>query len=174
MQSLMREAQVAMLGAFDRTDTVTAAQLHAAAAGFSEKTENRGRAELTREGVLIRSKRGMEGEVTYTISRAASLPGKYCSRPFLKKNQERQRTVDNAPAALLAAEYDDDYDGAADLDNDEGARTAGSAWGWIVPISICICGLVAIGFMRRRLGAFPIGKLEPFPGAFDFVPESDA
>ncbi len=62
-RSLVRAAQEAMLGAFDLADTVTAAQLHAAAAGFSQKTENRGRAELTREGVLVRSKGGMQGEV---------------------------------------------------------------------------------------------------------------
>jgi hypothetical protein len=48
VQNLVREAQAAMLRAFDRADTVTAAQLHAAMAGFSEKTASRGRAELTR------------------------------------------------------------------------------------------------------------------------------
>ncbi len=56
----------------------------------------------------------------------------------------------------------------------ESTRTVSRTWDWLVPIIICICGLGAIGFMRRRFGAFPIGKPESLPGAFDFARESDA
>ena len=61
-----------------------------------------------------------------------------------------------------------------DAIDDESTRTVSRSWDGLVPIIICVCGLGAIGFMRRRFGAFPIGKPEPFPGAFDFARESDA
>jgi hypothetical protein len=162
VQNLVREAQAAMLRAFDRADTVTAAQLNAAMAGFSEKTASRGRAELTREGVLVRSKRGMEGEVTYRIDRATSLAMKYRSLPFSKTDQRGHRMADNAAAAFSTEGYDadDGVDGAIDY---EGTRSVAKAWGWLVPIIICICSLGAICFVRRRFGASPIGKPEPFP-----------
>jgi hypothetical protein len=142
-----------MLGAFDLADTVTAAQLHAAAAGFSEKTENRGRAELTRDGVLVRGKRGMEGEVTYTIDREQLAPVATTlgRRSFSTTRQPWRRTSTNVAAT---EEYADDYgdDDADDYDD------AGNAWGWIAAIGISVCGLATIVFVRRRFGAFPIAS----------------
>ena len=162
MTTRVRQVQAALLGAFDRADTVTAAQLHAAAAGFSEKTENRGRAELTRDGVLVRGKRGMAGAVTYTIDRAASLAMKYRSRRFSTTRQKRQRMATHDDATLPAEQYHDDYDDADDVNDETGYEspgTAGSAWGWIVPIGFFVCGLGAIGLVRRKF-ALPIGNAD--------------
>ena len=105
--SLLREAQAAILAAFDNANTITAAQLRVATAGFSKKTANRGRAELTRAGVLVRSRRGMEGEVTYTIDQRhlTSLAAQYRSRRFSKTDQQRQRMANNA-AACSTQEHD--------------------------------------------------------------------
>ena len=61
-----------------------------------------------------------------------------------------------------------------DAIDDKSTRTVSRGWGGLVPIIICVCGLGAIGFVRRRFGEFPIEKPEPFRGAFDFAPESDA
>jgi hypothetical protein len=61
----------------------------------------------------------------------------------------------------------------ADKAGHESVPAADSPWGWIITVAIFICGLGFV-FVRRRFGAFPIGKPEPFPGAFDFAPESDA
>lgn len=175
----MREAQAALLGAFDRADTVTAAQLHAAAAGFSERTANRGRANLTRDGLLIRGKRGMDGEVTYTIDRRqlAAAAGNGSSWPFPRRNRQRARMADNAFAAFSAAEYDD-ADNVDDIDDEtdyDSARAAGSAWGWIVTIAVFVCGLV---WVRRRFVSLAIGNaagtgsmsLQPFTGGAGVVP----
>ena len=172
VQSLVREAQAAMLHAFDRADTVTAAQLHAATAAFSEKTANRGRAGLTRQGVLIRSRRGMEGEVTYTIDQR-QLASLVRSQSLSKSKQQRQRMANNAAAAFPTEECDAASADVNDAIKYESTRTVSRAWGWLVSIIICVCGLGAIGLVRRRFGA-PIEKTEPFPGALDFAPESDA
>ena len=148
-----------MLGAFDRADMVTAAQLHAAAAGFSEKTENRGRAGLTRDGVLVRGKRGMAGEVTYTIDRRqlASLATKYRSQRVSTTRQPRQWMANNGDATLPGEQYHDDYDDANDDDEDEDESSAGAGgWAWLAAIGLVPCVFAAVVWVRRRSGTFPI------------------
>ena len=49
-----------------------------------------------------------------------------------------------------------------DAIDDKSTRTVSRGWGGLVPIIICVCGLGAIGFVRRRVGEFPIEKPEPF------------
>jgi hypothetical protein len=156
--TLVRQAQAAMLGAFDRFETVSAAQLRAAAAGFSEITANRGRAELTRNGVLIRSRRGMDGDVTYTIgARQLALPAaKYHPRRSFEGREQRQRIAGNAIASLEPEEYDeiDDDDDDADYET----RAAGGPRAWMIfTVAVLICGVV---FVRRWGASLPIGKAD--------------
>ena len=162
--SLLREAQAALLGAFDRADTVTAGQLHAAAARFSEKTENRARAKLTRDGVLVRSRRGMEGEVIYKIAGHMAPATTLGHRSLSITRQPRQRMATHDVATLPAKRYHDDYDYAddddydyADDDDETGYERSGTA-GWLIPIGIFACGLAGVVLVRRRFGAFSIGK----------------
>ena len=86
-------------------------------------------------------------------------------------NDQQRQMANNAAAEFSTEKYDAAADDAIDC---ESSRTVSRAWGWLVPIITCVCGLGAIGFMRRRFGAFSIGKPERFPDAFDFAPESDA
>ncbi|MFY9718985.1 MAG: hypothetical protein WAK16_05010 [Candidatus Cybelea sp.] len=158
VQNLMRRAQAAMLGAFDRRDTVTAAQLDAAVPGFSEKTKKRARAGLTRDGILVRGKLGMHGEVTYTLARAASPAYRWPRFSTMRQPGPRMATNDDAtlPAERDYAD-DDDYDYVDDDDETGGYERSGTA-GWVVPIGIFACGLAAVVLVRRRFGAFSIGK----------------
>ncbi|HEY2475479.1 MAG TPA: hypothetical protein VGI19_11835 [Candidatus Cybelea sp.] len=144
-----------------------AAQLHAATAAFSESVIERGRAELTREGVLVRSRRGMHGEITYTLDRERlalfvrqmpnnALSGiKYRSPSFAKSIQQRPRMPNNV---FPAEEYDDEEDGDDDdrEDDYESACAAGGGWGWIVT-ALLICGIGGIIFLRRRFASSSIG-----------------
>jgi hypothetical protein len=157
--SLVQQAQTEIIGTFDRADTVSAAQLRAATSGFSEKTANRARAALTREGVLVRSKRGMEGSITYTIDRQLTpLDTSYGSRRFAKGSELRPRMAGNAVASLRAEQYgEDDYDDDDD-DADYENHAASRLWAWIVTITVLICSVGGVVFVRRRFASLPIGN----------------
>lgn len=171
--SLMRDAQEAILDAFDRADTLTAAQLQVATAGFSEITVKRGRAELVRECVLKRGKRGMEGAVMYTINRRQLAFSKYAQQPqevphnglgaITYRNPAQRRF--GAAAGSSAEQYDDVEDGYEDddeLDEDDDLHAAGSGWSWFVPIAICV-GLGGIVLARRRFALFSIAGTNGMP-----------
>ncbi|HEY2476927.1 MAG TPA: hypothetical protein VGI19_19250 [Candidatus Cybelea sp.] len=184
--TLLRQAQGAMLATFERANTVTAAELQTATAEFSESAIERGRAELTREGVLIRGKRGMEGAVTYEIDRERlalfvrqmpnnALSGiKYRSPSFAKNIQQQPRMPNNV---FPAEEYDDDEDRDDDdrEDDYESAGATNGGFGWIVT-ALLICGLGSIIFLRRRFASSPIGDLAsttalpPFSGTAGSAP----